>query len=50
MDSVCPEKDATEILNDPDHSTEVAPSTVIKYAIWTLLRQFQIEKIQQNLF
>jgi len=27
MDSACPEKDATEILSDSDHSTKVAPTT-----------------------
>ena len=27
MDSACPEKDATEILSDSDHSTKVAPAT-----------------------
>jgi len=28
MDSACPEKDATEILTDSDHSTKVAPTTL----------------------
>jgi len=28
MDSACPDKDATEILRDSDHSTKVAPTTV----------------------
>jgi len=28
MDSACPEKDATEILSDSDHSTKVAPTTL----------------------
>jgi len=28
MDSACPEKDATEILSDSDHSTKVAATTL----------------------
>jgi len=28
MDSVCLEKDVTEILSDSDHSTKVAPTTL----------------------
>jgi len=30
MDSACPEKDVTEILRDSDHSTKVAPTTLIE--------------------
>ena len=35
MDSACPEKDATEILSDSDHSTKVAPTTLtwVNFAI-----------------
>jgi len=33
MVSACPEKDATEILSDSDHSTKVAPATLILYAV-----------------
>jgi len=29
MDSACPEKDVTEISSDSDHSTKVAPTTLI---------------------
>jgi len=28
MDSACPKELATEILNDSDHSTKVAPTTL----------------------
>jgi len=33
MDLACPEKDATEILSDSDHSTKVAPTTLTRGVI-----------------
>jgi len=36
MDSACPERDATEILSNSDHSTKVAPTTLKKSPIASL--------------
>jgi len=40
MDSACPEKDATEILSDSDHSTKVAPTTLTVYIFMNSMLSF----------